>query len=188
MYCDPNVLIHVTPNKRVQHAVAQPEDWFVPPFSPVSLLKQQMEGRSLWIGLTMMTASLTPTRPPGPQSSSSPAWLAPAGSPTFCTWSNRAGIWAIGRWSWTGPSTGFRPVLGTKSGNWATQSTLPGLYSFICDSHSVRIFSSIQHKASLNRQGNIDWGAKRRVAATWLYPFLCDGCKICGVIPGDALK
>lgn len=132
-------------NQQILHAVAQPVDWFVPLVSAVSLLKQQMEGRSLWIGLTTMTASLTPTRPPGPQSSSSPAWLAPAGSPTFCTWSNRAGIWAIGRWSWTGDA-GRHPVLGTQLGHWATQSTLPGLYSFICDSHGVQIFFSTQHR------------------------------------------
>lgn len=127
------------------HAVAQPDDWFVPLVSAVSLLRQQMEDRSLWIGLTTMTAPLIPTRPPGPQSSSSPAWLAPAGSPTFCTWSNRAGIWAIGRWSWPG-DTGRRPVLGTQSGHWATRSTLPGLYSFICDSHGVQIFFSLQRR------------------------------------------
>lgn len=68
--------------------------------SAVSSLEQQMEGRSLWIGSTTMTAPPTPTRPRAPPSCCFQAWPVPAESPTSSTWCSRAGIWVIGEWSW----------------------------------------------------------------------------------------
>lgn len=114
----------------------------VPLVSAVSLLRQQMEDRSLWIGLTTTTASLIPTPPPGPQSFFSPVWPAPAESPTSCTWSNRAGIWAIGGWSW--PETlaevqRWAHTQDTKSHNWHSLS-----YPLICLSSSTQILCQIK--------------------------------------------
>lgn len=110
----------------------------VPLVSAVSLLRQQMEDRSLWIGLTTMTASLIPNLPPGPQSSFFPVWPAPAESLTSCTWSNRAGIWAIGGWSWPGPLADLQccaRTQGTESQKWHSLPYVP-----ICHSSTMQIF------------------------------------------------